>query len=654
MKRKRSIIAAALTGLAFLGFLFFLYRTAVQPVAAQNLVVLERELAEGESWPLTDQKNLVQEFRIQEAYFEQIGILFDVKKQKNPYTVSVRLEEKGGSLVQEWLVEDSLLSCETYTPLGLDNPVEDGEGKTYQIKVAARGITEKGVLGVKRAKGSKETTLLADGTQKKNDMAFVVKGSTAYAVKELFFWLAAGLGILLGVIFLGIFKNWSLQRMFLPVGLALGMLYLAGVPLMAGPDETRHGATAYSFSNELLGWPAVNEEGLVPSRAEDEVSRYRLDRIPGRDSFVRIYQNLGSRGIREGRGTLRAPLHINKLLYLPQTLGITAARLLGVNGLWLYYIGRICGLLFYLGVVYLAIRIMPFGKGILFFTACLPTCMQQAAIITYDTMVMAFSFLMTAHILYLAYEKGRVSVLDWIPSMLSMAVILPAKIVYVFLAFLLILVPAKKYKRPVLKWLGILAAMAAGFAASAAVSATGAVDILSRKANTVPWGDEPSYTLAYILAEPLKTIGVFCNSFLELGKDYLGTMAGRYLCTYFDVRVSYWILAAFWGIVILAALRVGGEKVYYRIREKWLFAFVFLGSAMAACFSMLMAYTSIYSPVLQGVQGRYFLPVLPVLLLMFRSGRPALKRSIDGELVWAMGILHVLTLSTLFVTIISR
>ena len=274
--------------------------------------------------------------------------------------------------------------------------------------------------------------------------------------------------------------------------------------------------------------------------------------------------------------------------------------------------------------------------------------------ITYDTMILAFSFLMIAHVLYLAYQKEQVQIWDWIPSMVCMAVLLPVKIVYVFLALLLILIPKEKYRIPLGNWLGIGAALLGGFLASAAVKATGAADILSRQSWTVPWGDEPAYTLTYVLQNPLETIGVFLNTLVELGKDYLGTMIGRYLCTYFDIRVDYWILWGFLLILILASLQGVREQAVFTVRQRWLFVLIFAATAGAACFSMLLAYTSIYSPVLQGVQGRYFLPALPVLLLVFRGEKLVWKEERDSILVWGMGVLQILTLSTVFLTIISR
>ena len=98
----------------------------------------------------------------------------------------------------------------------------------------------------------------------------------------------------------------------------------------------------------------------------------------------------------------------------------------------------------------------------------------------------------------------------------------------------------------------------------------------------------------------------------------------------------------------------GWEQAVFTVRQRWLFVLIFAATAGAACFSMLLAYTSIYSPVLQGVQGRYFLPALPVLLLVFRGEKLVWKEERDSILVWGMGVLQILTLSTVFLTIISR
>lgn len=642
----------AVTGLGLLALWFFLYKSWVMPAVSKPVLQLEHKPTKN-VLPLKDGREVRQKFSVEGPVFEQVGVRFAVGEPAPDCLVTVRLEEKGGDLLETWQVESSRLSPQDATPLGLQKPAEHTEGKRYVLCVETEGLKGKG-LGLYLTQKKEASGLAVNGKEKGRALAFEVRGESAFGVRTMYLLLSLGLALLMGVIFLGIFKKWSLERMFLPVGLILGLLYLAGIPLAAGPDETRHMATAYALSNQIMGREAVDEEGYVPARAEDLPERYGLNRIPDRDSLIKSYEGLGNRSLAQGEGRLRKPLKESPILYLPQALGMTLARMMGWNGLWLYYLARLFGLLFYLWVVFLAIRIMPFGKRLLFFVACLPMCMQQAAVITYDTMILAFSFLMVAHVLYLAYEKERVSVWDWVPSMVCMAVLLPVKIVYVFLALLLLLVPGEKYRFRLGTWCGAGAALLGGLLASAAVKATKTADILSRQEWTVPWGDEPAYTLSYVLEQPLETLGVFWNSLVELGKDYLGTMIGRYLCTYFDIRIDYWILWGFLAILILAALREGKKTAAFSPWQRCLFVFIFAGSALAACLSMLLAYTSVYSPVLQGVQGRYFLPALPVLLLAFRGKRFVLREEWDGVLMWGMGLLQILTLATVFVTIISR
>lgn len=640
------------TGLGLLALWLFFYRSYVMPAVSRPMLQLEQSPTK-KVLSLKDGKKVRQEFQIQGSEFERVGIRFAPKEEDRNYQVIVRLEEAGGDVLQEWKVEGSRLSSEDYTPLGLTEPVKDAGGKTYALSLETQGA-DRGELGIYLSKKSDDSGMTINDETGKRMLSFEVRGEAAYGVRRMYLLFSAGLALLMGLIFTGIFRKWSIQSMFPVVGLTLGLLYMTGIPLTAGPDETRHMATAYALSNEMMGREPVNEDGYVISRAEDEPERYGLMRIPNRDSVLRSFEGLGNDQIAQGEGTLRRPLDVSSLLYVPQALGITLARLMGWNGLWLYYLARLFGLLFYLWVTYLAIRILPFGKRMLFFVACLPMCMQQAAVITYDTMILSFSFLMIAHVLYLAYEKEQMKIWDWIPSMICMAVLLPAKIVYVFLALLLLLIPGKKYAFPFGTWCGAGAAVLGGILASAAAKATKTVDILSRQDWTVPWGDEPAYTLTYVLEKPLETIGVFWNSLVELGKDYLGTMIGRYLCTYFDIRIDYWILWAFLAILILASLREPGSQMIFKAWQRGLFVLIFAGTAAASCLSMLLAYTSIYSPVLQGVQGRYFLPALPVLLLALRGKRFVWREERDGILVWGMGLLQILTLSTVFLTIISR
>ena len=57
--------------------------------------------------------------------------------------------------------------------------------------------------------------------------------------------------------------------------------------------------------------------------------------------------------------------------------------------------------------------------------------------------------------------------------------------------------------------------------------------------------------------------------------------------------------------------------------------------------------------LIEGVQGRYMLPFLPFILLLFRNSNLVLNKSIDRELMFSVSVLNVVTLISLFQVIIS-
>lgn len=473
-------------------------------------------------------------------------------------------------------------------------------------------------------------------------------------LKDMFLFLGAGLFLLLAVIILMIALKASIQRMWIFVGLTLGCLYMFFIPLMAAPDEVIHVSTAYSYSNELLGEDRVNEKGRVPARAEDTQKRYDYEVIPTRESFQRQYENLWNQEPKAGEGTLRAPLNTNRLVYIPYIIGISLGRLMDMNAIQMYLLARFLGLLCYVTAVYFAIRLIPFGKAIMFIVASLPICIQQGSVITYDMTVNALSFLFIGYVLWLAYGKEKIKWYDWIIPCVAMGVIIPVKIVYIFLTGLVVFVPREKYVGKYGIWIGKVSTFLAGFVSSAIINANGAAVVLSRTTNTVQWGDEPSYTVAYILEKPMRLISIFFRSFRERGSEYLGSAIGTFLCRFYDIGVPFVVITGYIVIMILATVMLRKEKVCFRIGDRLWLGFLVLGIVGTSCLSMLLSYTSIYSPVMQGVQGRYFLPAWPLLLLALRNRNLTLEKDINYFLVWSMGILQVITLLYLFQTIISR
>ena len=70
--------------------------------------------------------------------------------------------------------------------------------------------------------------------------------------------------------------------------------------------------------------------------------------------------------------------------------------------------------------------------------------------------------------------------------------------------------------------------------------------------------------------------------------------------------------------------------------------------------ALMIGYTYIGSDVIIGVQGRYFLPVLPLVICLVQSKKILIKQSIDKEIILLTLALQLYTIWSITVSVISR
>jgi uncharacterized membrane protein len=81
-------------------------------------------------------------------------------------------------------------------------------------------------------------------------------------------------------------------------------------------------------------------------------------------------------------------------------------------------------------------------------------------------------------------------------------------------------------------------------------------------------------------------------------------------------------------IILLLAI-----SVFYGKRDEWnpsmparaLFLIISIGVVLLSMASMFLSHTGVHSHIITGVQGRYFTPVIPLVLLAFRFNKLLIK-----------------------------
>ena len=446
-------------------------------------------------------------------------------------------------------------------------------------------------------------------------------------------------------------KNFSLHRMYLLCGLLVGSLYLVILPPLSAPDEWAHYASAYRISNYLVGEEAVSEDGYIMVQVE-EMSGNAQAR-PDAGEYQYYWENYFGKETNDemipsnqrGNQTFLAS-------YVPQALGITLARLLRLNFASRILFGRIFNLIWSVLAVSLAIRWMPFGKKILFAVAMLPMSLHELASNSYDAWIIAFSMLFIAYCMKLAYEKEKVEKRDVAVLACLIGLLAPCKIVYAPIIGLCLLIPKEKFGN-IKRW-GVSAAIVLGALIVMMLIVNGQTLSWYAEAdvsdNYVSHAGEQGYTFSYFLEHPIELPVIMLNTLKVSGILYMKTMLGWRLG---QLDINLQISDVFFVILIILVIAffipgVDEPKVFCRGNKVWMV--VLIGAvAFLTMFSMLVAWTAISSDVITGVQGRYFLPVLPLgAMVLFTDGNLVVRRQHERLLSAGFAVYHVFLLAKLF------
>ncbi|MBQ4521714.1 MAG: DUF2142 domain-containing protein [Lachnospiraceae bacterium] len=452
-----------------------------------------------------------------------------------------------------------------------------------------------------------------------------------------FYYLIVGMlfAIILGL-FLLLKKKAKLEWVAAYCVFGFGLVYLLILPAFSAPDEPDHYVSAYKLSNQMLFQEPTDEHGNVLVRIGDYGD---FEARPGRETYGKIYGSLFD--FSNNDATLVAQGGADDagggiMGHLPGAMGITVARLLKLNKSMLLMLGRFMGLLFYCFCIFWAVKKMPFGKMVLFVISMFPMTLEESSSFGYDLVVNGFVFFITAYILNLIYEKQKVSVKDIVLVSLIMFLFAPCKAIYIFVAGLWILIPKEKLqlgkmKKGHCKLITTLIVFFSTLLPNILVNLV-KVSGISSNSGLVSWAGERGYGMGDVLQNIPYSIYVFANTLIKNAEYYVNTLIGSRL-GWLEITISQFIVTGFLMILLLEFFR---EKEQYviKVKERVCYGVIAALISLAVVAAMWLAWTPISYDTIQGIQGRYFLPMIPLLYLMVANNKKIrIKSSINMNII---------------------
>lgn len=547
----------------------------------------------------------------------------------------VRILDDGQNLLASFLTEESGWKNEKLTV------ILEAENVDEELGIAV-GYTTKAVEGAK---------LVING--EKCDYAVNIQTAS----HQFLYWKQWALfgAAMIYLLLLGTYLGFAVFRakpetVFLFAGGILAVLYLLLIPPLAVPDEEDHIVEAYYYSNILMGREnAQNDNTLLD--AEEARAMKIFQATPSLSEYddlrTELFRTERKEGVSEaGRFFNYSPA----ITYLPGILSLTLGRLLGLNGVLVLYLGRLCYIGWYLFMMYWFIRLMPFGKAAAFTIAILPMTIQQCCSYSYDAVVIAVAFIYLAILFQLLYKEQPIQKWQIVVYTLCIFILSMAKGgTYLSLCLLTLLIPVSRFTGKKRKWQFVIC--------------EGTLSLVTFIWNTMsyvlfvaaPTAEQAAGTYlgaeargaAGLLADPMGFLTLALRTFFRSGDGFVETMLGMQL-GWLNIEVSRFVVYGMLLLMIIAVLQIenvdGQKNIIVTNGQKGFYFFASAVSVGIVMASMFMSWTPKDAVGIEGVQGRYFLPLLPILLLLFRTQNVVVKKDMSRKLMYIAVCLQCLAI----------
>lgn len=596
-----------------------------------------------------------------------LGVKFYTNGTPMTGEMSVKIFNRntGEEICDAMIPMESVISGE-YRGFLFAQPETEAMGGAYSLKIKLPENAEEYGL---------ELALAHPGVYDKNELFLDEKeiytsaallGYTDYNTFIKYYFLvimAAVLITVFAVYYMLFIRPCRIENVFLVTVLAVGTIYGFLITPYMVPDEEYHIDMAYRYSNVLMGYGSAPDFTCL-KRYED--AHRVLTSAPSVKNYFHIYDNLFSTAEDTHLEQVAASGNTGAMLFmhLPGVIGIILARVLQLGEVPLLVLGRWLGLLAFALMVYLGMKKLPFGKATLFLISIMPVTLQQVNSFSYDSVTLGCAFLYTCYVLYMAYSEEKIKIRDMaLLCILGIALVYCKQGAYSPFVFIFLLIPMKKFagkKTYLYSMIGLAGAMILTFINKNLAVLTYVPDTSDYISDTMQAAGEaagqaaafiPNYSLGYILQNPKAFLDVMTNTLFDRTDFYVQSLVGQQL-GWVEILLSNLVVIVFILLIAFSLFRVRGEKQYLTVGNKWWIVFVCAVSFGLIMVGMLTQWTPITGTYVEGVQGRYFLPFLFILVLVGRNSKIFHDKNIDRGLIMAACITQVFALTYLLRAVI--
>lgn len=433
-----------------------------------------------------------------------------------------------------------------------------------------------------------------------------------------------------GLVCLGARRKWPPEVCFLLAFVPMALVFWVCVPLFQVPDEGLHTVRAFALS-----------DGQVYRRIVQLPTGFRCDTpVPlTADGWRALIQDTRLDWSQPQPWDIATTVFYSPLNYLPQALGIRVARLFTDRLYLLGAAGRLFCLATVCAVLFQCVRKLPVGKNLLIAISLTPMFLQEAVSLSADGLV--FAVLAADVTLFVCLLKRKAPMTRRERALLILLCVLTLSVKPLYFVFILpfAFLPADRFGGSRRRTLLI------AYDCSVALALVWLGPMLLGQDMTTAkrLGVDVSLhrQLLGILSDPLEYLRCLIRTLVEKGESYVNSSMSSFL--YLTVGLPGIFTFAQYALLGYTCSRDGALGEYPRARRVLLACSLL--SALVIFTGEYLQWTQVGFHVVEGVQGRYFVPLLfhTLLAMTHREAAP------DAPFSWRVTAAQIalLTISVL-------
>lgn len=654
-KKKKFTIFMLMFLMIFMMSSIVTYKSFISPLAINDKVIhSSKPDSEKEKWISLEGNSVKQSLTYVTPYLTGVGVHLNDVDPMSENMIHFLLK-KDNNVIYSWDIKEKDLKDGMYV---LKMDTDSVDMTNIQFEFYSDGMTniKFGIVEKDRNQFAKVDKCIMNGDYTDFSMAYDVVSGNCAAIKGFYLLIVSLFILCVALFYVFICLEVKISTISFSMIFILGLVYSLVMPQFSVPDEWTHYLTAYSQSSVLLHKKAFDEKGNV-LLYDDGSIYYVREHSPTKSTYAIEYQELKGQKLVSYKGDMktRGPLKLASFAYIPQTIGMTLARLIHLNSTQVAFMGRIFALLFYAFIISKGIQFAPiFAKRILLVVSLLPMVMQQVCSYNYDSVLFGICFFTIGYLLNLIHCKQKINKKDFIILALCAAAIASIKFVYLPIFGVGLLIPNERFKIKRGKLITIFGLLCVCAIACAIVLLFNNRFWTLHPADPGIPSEYTTYSVSYIFTHIKDELILLARTVQNYTADYISQMIASPL-GWVEISMPATQLMGFGCLLILSCLSTDKDKKYSIAQNIWLII-LFFGVAFIVLIALQISYTPTFLDMVYGVQGRYFLPVLPLLLLAIR-GFLVLKEDatkLENGLMLGNIIFHFTEVSTILFIVIGR